>query len=350
MTDRPAAAGSQSGPDDPGLQKLLEALRELVEEVPWDEISLPDGIEAIAEAEDLDEAWNHLRSIHLAVDRWREEGAVSADEARDLRSRLMDLSRHVVRRAMEDERRTYARLLRDVSHDIRSPLHSIIFLAEALYSGRSGSLEEGDRRQVGTIYAASTSLLNLVNDLLDYARMAEGRAGGMEETTFMMTSVLSDVRHLVAPLVEHHGTDYGIQSPEEARFSGDPHLLCRVVTNLVSNAVEAAGPNGTVRVRIAPEEEGLGIEVVDDGEEADVSRMERLMSQPDDEAAECVGEKRRGRSHGLGLLICGRLVEAAGGEAGVERVPADGASAGAGAERLTRVRVWLPFRREDDGS
>lgn len=325
-------------------------MRELAEDAPSDEVTLPAEVEAVLEAEDLDGAWEDLRSLHLRIDRWQEEGAISAERARELRSRLVELSREVARRAMEEEARTYSRLLRDVSHDIRSPLHSIVFLAEALHSGRTGSLEEADRQQVGTIYAASTSLLNLVNDLLDYARMAEGRGEGGEETAFTLNSVLSEVRHLVAPLVEHHGTDYGIRSPGEARLRGDPHLLCRVLTNLVSNSVEAAGRDGTVRVRMEPEDDGLEIEVVDNGEDADVSVMETLISQPEGETlADSVGEKRQGRSHGLGLLICGRLIDAADGRAEIDRVPADRETPEEQEDRLTRVRVWLPFRRVDDG-
>lgn len=329
---------------------MIDTLRERVENAASGEISLPSEIEDLAEADDLDHAWQQLRSLHLRIDRWREEGAISADRARGLRASLLDLSRRVARRTVDEETRGYSRLLRDVSHDIRSPLHSIIFVAEALYSGRSGSLDDRVRRQIGTIYAASTSLLNLVNDLLDYARMGGGEAGEIEETPFSVDSVVSDVRHLVAPLVEHYDTDYAIQSPEEARFRGDPQLLCRVITNLASNAVEAAGPDGTVRVKVAPREDGIGVEVVDDGEEADVSRIECLISRPEGETlADCVGEKRQGRSYGLGLLICGRLVEAAGGRAEAEHLRADRDVPELGGRDGTRVEVWLPFPREGDG-
>lgn len=353
MTDGNPAAGSRSGSDAPGPRRLLKNLEELVRNSAPEGAPLPTELEAVIEADDLEDAWEELRSLHLTIDRWREEGEISAEEARELRSRIVDLSGRVAAGKVEDEARTCSRLLRDVSHDIRSPLHSIVFLAEALYSGRSGSLEEGDRQQIGTIYAASTSLLNLVNDLLDYARMAEGGKEGedeIEETPFALTSVLSDVRHLVTPLVEHHGTDCEIRSPEHAGLRGDPHLLCRVLTNLISNAVEAAGREGTVRVRIEPREEGTEIEVTDDGEEDDVDRMERLLSQPEGETlADSVGEKRQGRTHGLGLLISGRLVDTAGGWAEVERVPADRKTGGENPSRRTRIRVWLPFGREDGG-
>ncbi len=351
MVDSDVSAGSPSRSNHMATDELIDSLKELVDHPANDDISLPAGIEEVPEADDPDAAWEELRALHLRVDRWREQGAIPADRAREIRSKLVELSRSVAAREVEEVVRSYSLLLRDVSHDIRSPLHSIIFVAEALYSGRTGSLEEAERRQVGTIYAASTSLLNLVNDLLDYARVNSGAERGIEETSFSVESVLSEVRHLVAPLVEHYDTEYRIRAPGEARFRGDPQLLCRVLTNLASNAIEAAGERGTVEVEVAQQEGGLAVEVFDDGEEADIAQIECLVSRPEGESlTDWVGEKRQGRSHGLGLLICGRLVRAAGGRADVEQLLSGTEESEQGDRDGTRIRVWLPFRREDDGS
>lgn len=323
---------------------FVEVVRDVAREAGVDEASLPG--EGIVEAGDLDEVWEGLRTLHDRVDVWLDEGRISAEQAREFRTRLLDLSRTLADRAVQDEAERYRQLLRDVSHDIRSPLHSIIFLAEAMHSGRNASLNESDRRQLGTIYAASTSLLNLVNDLLDYARMGEEGVGEVAETSFTVDAVMSDVRHLLAPLVEHYGTDYSVRTPGNARFIGDPQLLCRMLTNLVSNAIEASGRGGTVGVEVAPEDGGLAVEVVDDGGGADAARMECLLSRPEGESlADCAGEKRRGRTHGLGLLISGRLLEAAGGRAQVEPVDRESGNPDEETSGGTRVRVWLPFRR-----
>lgn len=331
--------------------ELIDSLRELVENAPSDDISLPADLEELPKIDDLDAAWEEVGSLHRRIDRLREGGEISAERAGEFRSLAVELSREIADRAVTEEGRRYSALLRDVSHDIRSPLHSIIFLAEALYSGRSGSLDDDDRRQVGTIYAASTSLLNLVNDLLDYARMDTGEAGEIEETTFSADSVVSEVRHLLAPLVEYYDTEYEIRLPEGVRFRGDSQLVARLLTNLVSNAIEAAGQGGEVDVTVEPRDGGLGIEVVDDGDEADIDQIECLISQPRGETiADCVGEKRQGRSHGLGLLICGRLLNAAGGRSRVERLqPESENDPGDGRDGGTRVRVWLPFPRVEEG-
>lgn len=346
MADSDGAAGLFSGSDGMSRDEMIDCLQELVEEAAGTDVSLPARIEELAERDDPDAAWEELRGLHRRVDRWREEGAISADRAAEMRSALVGLSRAVAERELEEAVRSYSRVLRDISHDIRSPLHSIIFLAEALHSGRIGSLEEPERRHVGTIFAASASLLNLVNDLLDYARMEAGDADGLEETDFSVESVVGEVRHLLAPLVEHYDTEYRIRAPDGERFRGDPQLLSRVLTNLASNAVEAAGREGAVEVEVAGRDAGLGIEVFDDGGEADIAQIERLVSQPEDESLEeLVGEKRHGRSHGLGLLICGRLVGAAGGRIDVERVDSGPEASGGRGTDGTRIRVWLPFDR-----
>lgn len=345
-SDSDAVADSRSARPASDPERLAEALEEAVREESVDEAF--DQVLQVVDSDDLEEVWGQLRVLHAKLDDWRDRGRIEPERAARLRSLLLDLSRRAAERAVEGEARSYRRILRDISHDIRSPLHSIIFLAEALHSGRSGSLKESDRQQIGTIYAASTSLLTLVNDLLDYARFGETEVGEVAETPFTVDSVVGDVRHLLAPLVEHYETDYDVRIPEDARFVGDAQLLCRVLTNLTSNAIEAAGRGGTVRVEVGPENGGLEVEVFDDGEGGDVPRIDRLLGQSDDESlADCVGEKRRGRTHGLGLLISGRLVKAAGGQAEADRIAVESGGDESGGSG-TRVRVWFPFSPASD--
>jgi len=342
LTDPDPAADARTEPETPESARIVERLEEVVRDAGLEEEPLP--VEDVRESDDLDGAWRALGSLHQRVDEWREEDRISLTGARELRARLLELSRALAEEAVRNEASTCRQLLRDVSHDIRSPLHSIIFLAEAMYSGRTGSLSESDRRQLGTIYAASTSLLNLVNDLLDYARMAPGEVDEVAEMSFTVGGVMADVRHLLAPLVEHYGTDYSVRTPRDDHFIGDPQLLCRLLTNLVSNAIEASGREGEVRVEIAPADGGLKVQVEDDGGAANVSRMEGLLSGPEGESlTNSAGEKRRGRTHGLGLLISGRLLEAAGGWAEAERVDSGPAGSGEQSSGGTRIRVWLPF-------
>lgn len=309
------------------------------------EVSLGD-LEELLEAQDVNQVWEELRSLHRELDRRWEEGSLPADRAVELRSRVSAVALQLARLSADREVRAYRQFLRDVSHDIRSPLHSIIFLTEALYSGRKEERPPAEQRQLSTIYAAGTSLLNLVNDLLDYARIQQGEVDEVLEYAFSLSSVLSDVRQLLGPLVQHRDTELAARCEEGVRFVGDPHLLSRVLTNLVSNAVEAAGEGGHVIVRLASGDEGLLGEVRDDGGDVDVATLRGLL---DVSAADAPMTRIRreldGSTHGLGLLICSRLVRQVGGWIEVEAVGSGDGGEDETSRSGTCFRFWLPFRR-----
>lgn len=312
-----------------------------------DVASPEETLEQLVENRDLDQVWEEMRSVHRELDRRWQQGDLRAERVVELRSRLSTVALELARLAAEKEVRAYRQFLRDVSHDVRSPLHSIIFLTEALHSSRREERPRAEQRQLGTIYAAGTSLLNLVNDLLDYARVQQGEVDEVSEYAFSLTSVLSDVQQLLGPLVEHQGTEITLECEDGERFVGDPHLLNRVLTNLVSNAIEASGDAGRVAVRLAREEGGLLGEVRDDGGNAEVDRLQALLEIPSHDAPMTRVRRELGGSvHGLGLMICSRLVRKVDGWIEVDSIgPADddeGWADGGG----TRFRFWLPFTPE----
>lgn len=304
-------------------------------------------LEELVEDRDIDDVWEEMRSVHRELDRRWQEGTLPADRLVELRSRLSRLALQLSRLSADKEARAYRQFLRDVSHDIRSPLHSIIFLTEALHSSRQGERPEAEQRQLSTIYAAGTSLLNLVNDLLDYARIQQGEVEESSEFAFSATSVLSDVRQLLGPLLEHRGTELAVECDEGQRFVGDPHLLNRVLTNLLSNAVEASGRGGQVGVRIARSDGGLLGEVYDDGEDADIDKLRSLLEmQTEDAPMTRVRRELDGSCHGLGLMICSRLVNRVDGWIDVASADGPGnpdGDDGPGGGRGTRFTFWLPF-------
>lgn len=308
-------------------------------------------LERLVEEHTLDELCEELRSLDREVGRRLDEGAMPAERAAEVRSRLSRAALDLSHLAADREVRAYRQFLRDVSHDIRSPLHSIIFLTEALYSSRQEERPEAEQRQLGTIYAAGTSLLNLVNDLLDYARIQQGEVEEVAVYAFSLSSVLSDVRQLLGPLVQHHGTELTVTCEDGGRFVGDPHLLNRVLTNLVSNAIEASAPGGRVAFRLERSDGGLRGEVVDDGEEADVEKLRTLLDVSAENAPMArVRRELDGSVHGLGLMICGRLVRQVDGWIHVDAVGPGQDAGDGGVAAGTRFTFWLPFTPESPES
>src|SRR6266545_2043745 len=89
-------------------------------------------------------------------------------------------------------------LVVEMAHDLRSPLTSIMFLAESMQLGQSGPISEAQRRQLGLIRSAALCLCSMASDVLDLSRRGESLTDG-EPTPFSITDVFRAVRDLARP-------------------------------------------------------------------------------------------------------------------------------------------------------
>lgn len=235
---------------------------------------------------------------------------------------------------LERRAREARALLRDVSHDLRSPLNSVLFLADALASGHSGPLNDVQRRQVGVLYTAAVSLVGLLNDLIDVSRLGEGATIEVAAEPFSVEGVLRQVDELVGPLARHGDVGLAFRLETLGPRVGDRRILTRLLINLVTNAVQAARAGDRVDVRAFEHEGGLlRITVSDTGPGADVAELRAALEGGG--SFPRVGARDRGWTHGLGLAICSRLVRAASGDIAVESAPDEGC----------RFTVDLPYPR-----
>lgn len=281
------------------------------------------------ESAGLRESWEAVSRLHRSLDRCRE--SAPPEEFSRVRERLDDACGELwvsgARAAMCD----FQTFVREVAHDLRSPLHSIIFLTDALFREESGSLTGTQKRQVSVVHSAAAALLRMANDLLDFSGTAgEPDPDDVEEIPFSPMQVVDDLESLLEPVTHHHNArlDTELQDPESR--VGDPQVLNRILLNLTSNAMEAAGENGTVRVRIAGDEDHLRAVVEDDSDDADLGKIRELV---DGGSYPQVIRRLGGETRGLGLVICGRMVRAVDGDLDVDRTD-DG---------WTRFSVELPF-------
>jgi len=236
------------------------------------------------------------------------------------------------RDALERSADAHRRIVQDVSHDLRSPLNSILFLADALRSQRSGTLTDVQSHQVSVLYTAAVTLVRMTNDLIDFSRIGVGRERiVVTESSFSLETVIQEVRSLVAPLASHRGVDVVTRLEAEGLRQGDQRLLARVLLNLASNAIEATDRGGAVTMEFGDTPDGgLRLEVSDDRPGTDVELLRSLLHGTE---GEWPGETR-GWTRGLGLAISARFVQAAGGRIDVF----------SRAGRATVFRVELPFR------
>jgi signal transduction histidine kinase len=199
-------------------------------------------------------------------------------------------------------------LVVEVAHDLRSPLTSILFLAETLQRGRSGPVNPVQERQLGLIYSAAFGLSSVASDVIELARGGD-RLVDLDPIPFSVTDILESVRDIVQPIAEEKNLTVRLTSPESDFRVGHPVALSRVLLNLTTNALKFTG-EGFVELS-AVQRPGRAVEfsVRDTGRGIPPQSMATLFEPF--RRRQKPGEYAFSGS-GLGLSICRKLVEAMG--------------------------------------
>ena len=202
-------------------------------------------------------------------------------------------------------------LVVEVAHDLRSPITSILFLAETLQRGQSGTVNEVQHRQLGLIYAAALGLSSMASDVIELARGGK-QLVEKEPAPLSVTAILELVRDIVRPIAEEKGLTIQLVPPVSDHRMGRQLALSRVLLNLTTNALKftdegcvelAAKPRGLTQIEFSVRDTGHGISP---------EAMDNLY-QPFRRS-----RARAGRSGyyfsgtGLGLAMCRLIVEAMG--------------------------------------
>ncbi len=343
--DRPADEGEIDRPDAraypwwawreefDGLSEEARPLAEAIGRAVEGEADPEDAAGELVARSDvsLEQAWTAADRLYRSLDRARDEAPEEELEA--ARDRLHEVVREVWIAGGRREGATFRDFVREVAHDLRSPLHSILFLTDGLYREESGPLTPVQKRQISVVHTAAAALLRMANDVLDFSS-ADGELGADEVDVVPVAAqqVVGDLESHVEPLVHHHRASLEVEADPEAGDArrGDPQVLKRILLTLTSNGLEAAGEDGTVRVRMEGDGERLRAVVEDDAGDVEPEELERLI-----EGGPHASVVRRldGDTRGLGLVICVGAAGAADGDVAVRRTD-DG---------WTRVSVTLPF-------
>ena len=211
-------------------------------------------------------------------------------------------------------------LVSEIAHDLRSPLTSILTLAETLRRGQSGEVNELQRRQLGLVYSAALALSSTASDMIELAHGGDSLAE--ERSTFSIAEIVESVHDIVRPMAEEKGLEISLISETNDRRAGYPLALSRVILNLTTNAIKftdegsveisARSSSSPMSVRFAVCDTGRGI---DPGALTGLYKPFRLGPGP---SGYCFS------GTGLGLAICRKLVEAMDSELLVETLPDSG--------------------------
>jgi len=227
-------------------------------------------------------------------------------------------------RCAEKSERSKGLFLAQMSHEIRTPLNGVLGMLHLL---EKSSLDAEQRDWAQTLRSSSSTLLNVLNDSLDYSKIEAGKMR-LAVDEFDLRQVFQRVGKLFIPRAAEKKLTLEVQfdSHLPERVKGDADRLAQVVSNLVSNAIQFT-QSGMVRVVVLLTSRdvslvGIRIEVEDTGIGMDSATQARLFQayfQADSPA-----QRRLSGGTGLGLVISRQLVQLMGGQISVRSRPGEG--------------------------
>lgn len=213
--------------------------------------------------------------------------------------------------------RLKSEFLASMSHELRTPLNSIIGYAEVLLDGIDGDLTEDMEEDVSAIHGSGKHLLNLINDVLDLAKIEAGQMDLVTEN-FIFAEVAEDMTNTARVLVKDKPVDLVVAvDPDLPKVHGDVLRIRQVINNILSNAIKFT-EKGSVTLgarRYNRDPNQILIYVADTGiglKPEQVTVIFDRFRQVDQ------SHTRRAGGTGLGLSITKQLVEMHGGQIWVE--------------------------------
>lgn len=221
-------------------------------------------------------------------------------------------------RRLESIRRDF---VANVSHELRTPVSTIQSSAEALLAGAMHDKDHGDRF-LRAVLRNAERLGRIISDLLDLSRIEAGELS-FDMQPISIRAAAQRAREALDEKARTRSVSVEVDVDASQVAFADDSALEHVLVNLIDNAVKYTPEHGHVAVRAVPREDGIRVEVADDGPGVEPRFRERIFERfyrvdP--------GRSRELGGTGLGLSIVKHLVEAMGGSVGVEGGPQGGST------------------------
>ncbi len=247
-----------------------------------------------------------------------EEGVLVSAAVRDVTKRRR------FEQAIQEASRMKSEFLANMSHELRTPVNAIIGFAQLMFKGKAGEITAEQREYLGDIVISSKHLLQLINDILDLAKVESGKMEFRPQEVDL-DKLVGEVRDVLRGLAG--GKRIKVVTSVAADVASvyiDPSRLKQVLYNFFSNAIKFTPDGGRVAVRIVADgEDRFRLDVEDTGIGIRAEDMPRLFvefQQLDASAA------KKYQGTGLGLALTKRLVQGLGGQVEVKSRPGSGST------------------------
>lgn len=277
--------------------------------------SAPDELDRVVSA------INHMRETLLEdLDQRRAiELALLAEQQEKLETRRQ-------KNVAEDASRAKSQFLATMSHEIRTPMNGVIGMLEML---RDTPLNENQKHYIDVIHRSGETLLEIINDILDYSKIEAGKMQ-LEMVTFSLDDVIEDCLQLFAATANKRKIELvgGVKPNTPLLLQGDSTRLRQVIINLLGNAFKFTS-EGFIALEVGlaegatTEKTKLRFSIQDSGIGIDLNSGVNLFDSFNQADASTT---RKYGGTGLGLAICKSLAELMGGEIGVDSVKGHGAT------------------------
>jgi signal transduction histidine kinase len=225
-----------------------------------------------------------------------------------------------------------SRFLSYMSHEFRTPLSSILSLTRILQDRLDGPLTDEQHKQVQFIQGAAFELTEMVNDLLDLAKVEAGRVT-ISPAWFEMVDLFSALRGMFKPILQSDAVSLVFEEPRDVpRLYTDDKKLSQILRNFISNALKFT-PRGEVRVSVQLIGDRVTFTVADTGIGIAAEHLNALFQ---DFVQVDAPIQKRLRGTGLGLSLSRKLALLLGGDVAVE------STLGQGSKFSVTLPVELP--------
>jgi hypothetical protein len=218
----------------------------------------------------------------------------------------------------EDLLRSKMMLLATVTHDIQTPLGSVIGFSDLL---KKSDMSPKQQQYLDNIKHSSHYILKLVNDLIDFSKLENDKIS-IEKVNFNFKDLIENTCRPLEPQAQnkHIELNWDIDDSLDANFISDPYRIKQIMTNLVSNAIKFT-QEGSVEVSATTEEDAIVISVIDTGIGIAADKQSDIFREFTQAHA---GIEKKFGGTGLGLTIARRMLTLLGGTIAVESVEGQG--------------------------